>query len=361
HRNLGVFTTRNIPLYRLFAQWQGRRDGFTKGRDRSFHFGTQDFKIIGMISHLGPQMGVANGIALADLLRGKHRVTAVFTGEGGTSEGDFHEAMNLAAVWDLPVLFCIENNGYGISTPTHEQYRCRDLAGKGTGYGMESHILDGNNIMEVFIRIDEICKSIRKDPRPVLIEFKTFRMRGHEEASGTKYVPRELLETWERKDPILNFERFLLDEKILTKDLISTYKNEIQDEIDHHLKKALKGAGIESDVTNELNDVYRRFDYQEIDPGPSISNIRLVDAVSQGLKQSMERHPELVVMGQDIAEYGGVFKVTEGFVDAFGRQRVRNTPICESGIVSTAMGLSIQGIKSVVEMQFSDFVSSGFN
>jgi 2-oxoisovalerate dehydrogenase E1 component len=306
-------------------------------------------------------MGVANGIALADLLRGKDRVTAVFTGEGGTSEGDFHEAMNLAAVWNLPVLFCIENNGYGLSTPTQEQYKCKDLADKGIGYGMESHILDGNNILEVFVRLDEICKGIRRNPRPVLIEFKTFRMRGHEEASGTKYVPKELLDAWERKDPLLNFERFLLDEKILTKDLIATYKNEIHKEIDDHLKKAFEGTRVESSATNELNDVYREFDYQEINPGPKKANIRLVDAISQGLKQSMERHGELLIMGQDIAEYGGVFKVTEGFVDAFGRQRVRNTPICESGVVSTAMGLSIQGIKSVVEMQFSDFVSSGFN
>ena len=361
HRNLGVFTVRDIPLYRLFAQWQGKRDGFTKGRDRSFHFGTQEYKIIGMISHLGPQMGVANGIALADLLREKDRVTAVFSGEGGTSEGDFHEAMNLAAVWSLPVLFCVENNGYGLSTPTSEQYKCRDLADKGIGYGMESHIMDGNNIIEVYFRVDEICKSIRKDPRPVLIEFKTFRMRGHEEASGTKYVPKELMEAWEKKDPLLNFERFLLDEKILDKDLIATYKNEIHQEIDDHLKRAFNGAAVEFDATNEFNDVYRKFDFQEIGPGSKKSNIRMVDAISQGLKQSMERHTELVVMGQDIAEYGGVFKVTEGFVEAFGKQRVRNTPICESGVVSMAMGLSIQGMKAVVEMQFSDFVSSGFN
>lgn len=361
HRNLGVFTTRDIPLYRLFAQWQGKQDGFTKGRDRSFHFGTQDFKIIGMISHLGPQLGVANGIALADLLRNKGAVTAVFTGEGGTSEGDFHEALNIAAIWGLPVLFCIENNGYGLSTPIREQYKCRDLADKGIGYGMESHILDGNNILEVYVRIDEICRDIRENPRPVLIEFKTFRMRGHEEASGTKYVPREILEAWEKKDPILNFERFLIDEKILDKDMIASYKNEIQNEIEHHLKKASKGAEMASIATNELNDVYKEFDYQEIKPESNTANIRLVDAISQGLRQSMERHTDLVVMGQDIAEYGGVFKVTEGFVEDFGRERVRNTPICESGVVSTAMGLSIQGIKSVVEMQFSDFASSGFN
>tara|TARA_R110002050_G_scaffold24240_5_gene64837 strand:+ start:2188 stop:4164 length:1977 start_codon:yes stop_codon:yes gene_type:complete len=361
HRNLGVFTTRNIPLHRLFSQWQGKGNGFTNGRDRSFHFGTQEYRIVGMISHLGPQLGVADGIALADHLKQNTKVTAVFTGEGGTSEGDFHEALNLAAVWNLPVLFCIENNGYGLSTPTNEQYRCENLADKGVGYGMESHILEGNNILEVYSQVDFICKSMRKNPRPVLLEFKTFRMRGHEEASGTKYVPQQLLEAWEEKDPIVNFENFLLDEKILSAHLIETFKNEIQAEIDYDLKKAFAEKEVEVDETKELKDVYKSFDYQEINPNAITKNIRLIDAVSQGLKQSMERHENLVVMGQDIADYGGVFKITEGFVETFGKDRVRNTPICESAVVSAAMGLSINGVKSVVEMQFADFVSTGFN
>ncbi|MEG3658854.1 dehydrogenase E1 component subunit alpha/beta [Arenibacter palladensis] len=361
HRNLGVFTTRNIPLYRLFSQWQGKGNGFTNGRDRSFHFGTQEYKIVGMISHLGPQLGVADGIALADLLKRNNKVTAVFTGEGGTSEGDFHEALNIAAVWNLPVLFCIENNGYGLSTPTNEQYKCENLADKGIGYGMESHILEGNNILEVYSQVDFICQSMRKNPRPVLLEFKTFRMRGHEEASGTKYVPQQLLDTWEEKDPIVNFENFLLEEKILSAHLIETFKNEIYAEIDYDLKKAFAENEIGVDETKELKDVYKEFDYQQINHNSITKNIRLIDAVSQGLKQSMERHGNLVVMGQDIADYGGVFKITEGFVEAFGKDRVRNTPICESAVVSAAMGLSINGVKSVVEMQFADFVSTGFN
>lgn len=361
HRNLGVFTSRNIPLYRLFSQWQGKGNGFTNGRDRSFHFGTQEYKIVGMISHLGPQLGVADGIALADLLKRNKKVTAVFTGEGGTSEGDFHEALNIAAVWNLPVLFCIENNGYGLSTPTNEQYKCENLADKGIGYGMESHILEGNNILEVYAQVDFICQSMRKNPRPVLLEFKTFRMRGHEEASGTKYVPQQLLDTWEEKDPIVNFENFLLEEKILSPHLIETFKNEIYAEIDYDLKKAFAEKEIDVDETKELKDVYKDFDYQPINHNSITKNIRLIDAVSQGLKQSMERHGNLVVMGQDIADYGGVFKITEGFVEAFGKDRVRNTPICESAVVSAAMGLSINGVKSVVEMQFADFVSTGFN
>lgn len=361
HRNLGVFTTRDIPLHRLFAQWQGKAGGFTKGRDRSFHFGSQEFKVVGMISHLGPQMGVANGIALAELIQGEKKVTAVFTGEGGTSEGDFHEALNLASVWSLPVLFCIENNGYALSTPTKEQYNCEHLADRAVGYGMESHILDGNNVEEVYTKVSELCKSIRENPRPVMIEFKTFRMRGHEEASGTKYVPEELLNTWEKKDPLVSYENYLLKEKILNNEMINSFKEEYQAEIDQHLKIAFDQPPIVSDANTEINDLYKEFNYEEVAPNSETANIRLVDAISEGLRQSMEKHGDLVIMGQDIADYGGVFKVTEGFLDQFGKDRVRNTPICESIIVSMAMGLSIRQTKAVVEMQFADFVSTGFN
>lgn len=361
HRNLGVFTAREIPLYRLFSQWQGKANGFTKGRDRSFHFGTQEYKIIGMISHLGPQLGVADGIALAHKLRNEKKLAAVFTGEGGTSEGDFHEALNIASVWDLPVLFCIENNGYGLSTPTGEQYNCRDLKDRGLGYGMESHQIDGNNILEVFSKISEIAESIRENPRPVLVEFITFRMRGHEEASGTKYVPEELMDEWAAKDPITNFRSFLLREGILTKEADQQFQEEIKSEIDENLLMAFEEEPVISNETSELNDVYKPFDYQHFGENSEKENIRFIDAVSQGLKQSMEMHEDLIIMGQDIAEYGGVFKITEGFVEAFGKDRVRNTPICESGVVATAMGLSIKGMKAVVEMQFADFVSSGFN
>ena len=361
HRNLGVFTTREIPLYRLFAQWQGKASGFTKGRDRSFHFGTQDYKLVGMISHLGPQLGVADGIALASKLKNKKQVTAVFTGEGGTSEGDFHEALNVASVWQLPVLFCIENNGYGLSTPTTEQYNCKDLADRALGYGMESHIIDGNNIIEVYTKVSEIAESVRKNPRPILLEFKTFRMRGHEEASGTKYVPKDLMDEWAKKDPLDNFKNYLLAENILTEEQNDGFIADIKAEIDEHLDKAYAEENIISTESEELDDVYQYFDYEEVVNNDNNEELRLIDAISQGLKQSMERHDDLVIMGQDVAEYGGVFKITDGFLEQFGKDRVRNTPICESAIVEAAMGLSIAGIKSVVEMQFADFVTSGFN
>jgi len=361
HRNLGVFTTRNIPLHRLFAQWQGKMSGFTKGRDRSFHFGTQEYKIVGMISHLGPQLGVADGIALADVLQKNKRVTAVFTGEGATSEGDFHEALNIAAVWDLPVLFCVENNGYGLSTPISEQFRCKHIADKGKGYGIESYIIDGNNILEVYTKVKALCKSVRQRPRPVLLEFKTFRMRGHEEASGTKYVPQQLLDTWAAKDPIENYLEYLRTQNILSEEEEVEIKKNFIHEIDDNLQQAFSEDIVQSSVTNELNDVYKEFVYQEVKENIEVANIRLVDAISQGLRQSMEKHPHLVLLGQDIADYGGVFKITEGFVEQFGTERVRNTPICESGIVAAAMGLSINKMKAVVEMQFADFVSSGFN
>ncbi|RKN81233.1 alpha-ketoacid dehydrogenase subunit alpha/beta [Ulvibacterium marinum] len=361
HRNLGVFTTRDIPLHRLFAQWQGKASGFTKGRDRSFHFGTQAYKIVGMISHLGPQLGVADGIALAHRLKKENKVTAVFSGEGGTSEGDFHEALNIASVWNLPVLFCIENNGYGLSTPTNEQYNCKKLRDKGIGYGMESHTIDGNNILEVYNMVDSLCKRIRKNPQPILLEFETFRMRGHEEASGTKYVPQALMDHWAAKDPLENYTEYLRNQNILSEEEEVTIKKVIIHEIEENLKKAFAEEAIDSTETNELNDVFKSFDYKEVNPKGELKNIRLVDAISEGLKQSMEKHDNLVIMGQDIAEYGGVFKITKGFLEAFGKERVRNTPICESGIVGTAMGLSINGMKAIMEMQFADFASSGFN
>lgn len=361
HRNLGVFTTRDIPLHRLFSQWQGKANGFTKGRDRSFHFGTQEFNIVGMISHLGPQFGVADGIALANLLKKNNEICAVFTGEGGTSEGDIHEALNVASVWNLPVLFCIENNGYGLSTPTSEQYNCEHLADRGKGYGMESHIIDGNNILEVHHTLLKLSKSMRKKPRPILLEFKTFRMRGHEEASGTKYVPKELMEHWAAKDPIENFAAYLREQGVLTEEYEVDYKKEIVQEINENLKIAFNEPAITSTESIELNDVFKEFVYEEVAPNSKQEELRFVDAISQGLYQSMKRHDNLVIMGQDIAEYGGVFKITDGFVAQFGKDRVRNTPICESAIISASMGLAINGHKAVMEMQFSDFATSGFN
>lgn len=361
HRNLGVFTTRKIPLYRLFAQWQGKASGFTKGRDRSFHFGTQQYKIVGMISHLGPQLGVADGIALASKLKDKNQVTAVFTGEGATSEGDFHEALNVASVWQLPVLFCVENNGYGLSTPTNEQYNCKDIADRGLGYGIESHIIDGNNIVEVYTKVSQLAQDIRKNPRPILLEFKTFRMRGHEEASGTKYVPQELMDTWAAKDPLINFQAFLKENNILSEADEVSIKETIVHEINEHLEVAFAEEDIIPNKSEELNDVFQIFDYEEVISNSNLEEIRFIDAISNSIKQSMEKHNDLVIMGQDIAEYGGAFKITDGFVEQFGKDRVRNTPICESAIVEAAMGLSIAGIKSIVEMQFADFVTSGFN
>ena len=361
HRNLGVFTGRNIPLERLFSQWQGKANGFTKGRDRSFHFGTQEYHIVGMISHLGPQFGVADGIALANKLKNNNKVCAVFTGDGGTSEGDIHEALNVASVWQLPVLFCIENNGYGLSTPTSQQFNCENLSDRAHGYGMESHIIDGNNILEVYIKLNELVADVRENPRPVLLEFKTFRVRGHEEASGTKYVPNELLQSWDLKDPLLNYAAYLKTQGILTEEIEVASKASIMKEIQDGLDIAFAEPPIESTTTNELNDVFHQFEYKEIKENNESNNLRLVDAISESLRQSMQRHDNLVLMGQDIADYGGVFKITDGFLEEFGKDRVRNTPICESAIVSAAMGLSINGYKSMMEMQFSDFVTSGFN
>lgn len=361
HRNLGVFTSRDIPLKKLMAQWQGKITGFTKGRDRSFHFGTQDYKIIGMISHLGPQMALADGIALADVLHKQPKATLVYTGEGATSEGDFHEAVNVAAVWNLPVIFLIENNGYGLSTPKSEQFRCKNLVDKAIGYGIEGVQIDGNNILEVYHTIDQLANEIRKDPRPVLVECLTFRMRGHEEASGTKYVPQELFNEWEKKDPLSNYESYLIEQGVLTPDLVIDFKIQFKTDIELAVEEAFNEPEPEAGANREQADMYFPYTQQITESGKSSTEMRYLDAISEGLDLAMQKYPNLVLMGQDIADYGGAFKITDGFTTKYGKERVRNTPICESAIVGAGLGLSINGYKAVVEMQFADFVTVGFN
>ena len=361
HRNLGVFTTRDIPLTRLFAQFQGKADGFTKGRDRSFHFGTQEYKIVGMISHLGPQLGIADGIALAHKIRGEKKATLVFTGDGGASEGDFHEALNVASVWDLPVIFCVENNSWGLSTPSSEQFRCKQFIDKGIGYGMKAIQVDGNNILDVIRAVRSINEEIRVDPKPVLLELMTFRMRGHEEASGTKYYPEGLQDEWEKRDPVVNFEVFLKSKGILTDEHDESLKSQIKNDIQVAFDHANDQSDIIPNVANELTDVYAPHLFTPTNANETTEEIRFIDAIQNGLRQSLERFPSLIIMGQDIAEYGGAFKVTEGFVDEFGKERIRNTPLCESAILGAGLGLSIAGMKAVVEMQFADFVTCGFN
>jgi|TARA_B110000503_G_scaffold143711_1_gene247418 2-oxoisovalerate dehydrogenase E1 component len=360
HRNLGVFTSRKVPLDRLFGQFQGKASGYTKGRDRSFHFGTQDHNIIGMISHLGPQLGVADGIALADLIRKNKKVTLVFSGDGGTSQGDFHEAVNVASVWNLPVVFVIENNGYGLSTPSNQQFNFDSFIVKGPAYGIEAISVDGNNILEVMNELEKVCISIRATPRPVIFEARTFRMRGHEEASGTKYVPKELMDHWAKKDPIMNYESFLIESGV-DPSIIKNIRAEINAAINAATKKSFDEEKIASTLDLELADVYAPFQQEIKIPETTKREIRFVDAISEGIKQSLERYPELIFLGQDIAEYGGVFKISEGFLERFESDRIRNTPLCESAIVGATLGLSIAGMKALMEMQFADFVTCGFN
>ncbi|MDX1445876.1 dehydrogenase E1 component subunit alpha/beta [Lishizhenia sp.] len=362
HRNLGIFTTRGIPLNRLFAQFQGKMSGFTKGRDRSFHFGAKDYKIAGMISHLGPQLGIADGIALANKVKENKKATIVFTGDGGASEGDFHESLNVAAVWKLPVIFTVENNCWGLSTPSSEQFACKQFIDKGIGYGMKAVQIDGNNILEVISTIRELAKEMRENPAPVLLECMTFRMRGHEEASGTKYYPEGIQEEWQIKDPVANFELYLKEEGIIDDAFVKDLTKSIKKEIQNGLDIASAEEKVVPNTEKEIEDLFAPYKQQVIAPvSESTSEKRLIDAISDGLKQSMQRFPETIIMGQDVAEYGGVFKITEGFVDLFGKERVRNTPLCESAIVGTGLGLSMQGMKAVVEMQFADFVTCGFN
>ena len=361
HRNLGVFTTRKIPLEKLFAQFQGKLNGFTQGRDRSFHFGTQDYNIVGMISHLGPQLGIADGIALANKIKGLNKSTIVFTGDGGASEGDFHESLNVAAVWDLPVIFCIENNSWGLSTPSSEQYKCKQFIDKGIGYGIEAIRIDGNNILEVIKTVEKINKDIRKNPRPFIIEAMTYRVRGHEESSGTKYYPEGVQDLWGEKDPVLNYELFLKETGVLNENEEEEIKESFKNNIQQSFDIAQNEDVIDSTEEKEESDVFLSFQQNVISPQSETKELRFIDAISEGLNQSMVKYPELVLMGQDIAEYGGAFKVTEGLVDVYGKERVRNTPLCESAIVGAGLGLSINGMKAMVEMQFADFVTCGFN
>lgn len=359
HRNLGLFTTRNLPLRRLFAQFQGKALGFTNGRDRSFHFGSKEHKIVGMISHLGPQLGIADGIALGHKLRNEKQAVAVFTGDGGASEGDFHEALNTAAVWQLPVAFIIENNQWGLSTPSSEQFRCKSFVDKGIGYGMKAVQINGNNILEVLEQLEEVVREIRQTGEPCLIEMITFRMRGHEEASGTKYYPEGLQDKWAASDPVSSFEKFLIQEKVITKELVDAFKKTILQEITDELKIADNEPLVVFDAQKELTDLYAPFSFSASVSRSPKKEMRLIDAIKDGLHEAMKKHSNLVLMGQDIAEYGGVFKITDGFVEAFGKERVRNTPLCESAILGTALGLSINGHKAMMEMQFADFVSEG--
>ena len=369
HRNLGVFTSRQMPLNKLFRQWQGNKDGYSKGRERSFHFGSKPYHICGMISHLGPQLAIADGVALAYTLRNEAKASVAFSGDGGTSEGDFHEALNVAAVWNLPVIFIIENNGYGLSTPVNEQYKCEQLLDKAKGYGMEGIRIDGNNILTVFNTIKGVRDYCIKNQKPYFIECMTFRMRGHEEASGTKYVPKELFEEWGHKDPVKKYEQFLINEQVITEMGIADIRNEFKQYIDNELAEAFNADEMVVDTAEEIADVFAPKKQtegaiqieQDLSAATPSREARLIDAISEGLSMSMEKHANLVLMGQDIAEYGGAFKITEGFVEKFGKNRVRNTPLCESAIVGACLGMSLEGFKTVMEMQFADFVTVGFN
>jgi 2-oxoisovalerate dehydrogenase E1 component len=361
HRNLGVFTSRKMPFDKLFMQWQGSKEGFSKGRERSFHFGANEYHICGMISHLGPQMAISDGVALAHKLRKEHKVSLAFSGDGGTSEGDFHEALNVAAVWGLPAIFVIENNGYGLSTPSSEQFICNQLADKAIGYGMKGITIDGNNILEVYKEITKAREYCIAEQKPILVECMTFRMRGHEEASGVKYVPKELFEMWGKKDPLSNYEQYLISQQLLDEAKIADMRAIILKEIEDGIARGFESPGIQPDTQEELADVYAPLQTPVMKPAGPASEKKFIQAISEGLRQAMERHPNLVLMGQDIAEYGGAFKVTEGFVPLFGKERVRNTPLCESAIIGTALGLSIKGFKSMMEMQFADFATVGFN
>tara|TARA_A100001011_G_scaffold400787_1_gene518799 strand:- start:11422 stop:13362 length:1941 start_codon:yes stop_codon:yes gene_type:complete len=361
HRNLGVFTTRDVNLEKLFCQLMGKDGGFTNGRDRSFHFGLPSKNIIGMISHLAAMLPVAVGYGLSSKLKKQKRVILSFTGDGSTSEGDFHEAVNLAAVWELPVIFLIENNGYGLSTPSSEQFKCKNLSDKGIGYGIKGLTIDGNDILEVYKTIKNLSKELRNGGGPVIVEAMTFRMRGHEEASGTDYIPKSLFDKWSKKDPIEKFKQYLKTKKILNQKEQNIIDKKISNLIDSSFEYAFNSDDPVSDEIKETNDIFKDYDFKKINSSNDKKEIRYVDSISETLENIMEKDKKTIIMGQDICEYGGVFKITKNFLEKFGSDRVRNTPIIESGVLGASVGLALDGYKPIIEMQFADFVSCGFN
>ena len=361
HRNLGVFTTRNVDLETLFSQLMNKKDGFTKSRDRTFHFGCPDKHIIGMISHVAAMLPVANGYGFAFQINKEKRVAVAFVGDGATSEGDFHEALNLAAVWNLPVIFVIENNGYALSTPTNQQYACTNLIDRAVGYGMKSLSLDGNDLLDVYHQFGKIVKKTRNGEGPYLVEAKTFRMRGHEEASGVDYVPEKLINSWNKKDPVLRFETQLKSKKVIDENGIKKIKQNLLSTIIPILDKVSSKPESSSTENEEINDVYSPPGFKIKNPSKKKREIRYIDAIKECLDQKLEDDSSVLFYGQDIAEYGGVFKVSEGFLKKFGNDRIRNTPIIESGLVGMGLGVSLNGLKPVIEIQFADFITCAFN
>jgi 2-oxoisovalerate dehydrogenase E1 component len=361
HRNLGVWTTRGVALRPLLCQATGRRGGFTRGRDRSFHFGLLEKRIVGMISQLGAMLPVACGLGLAARLKGEPFVALSMIGEGATRQGDFHEALNLAALWKLPVVFVVENNGYGLSTPASEAIPVQDVADAASGYGMPGQVVDGNDVEAVIKAVRGAADRARVGEGPTLLEMKTFRMRGHEEASGTKYVPPHLFEAWTKNDPVDGFIRRAVEAGHLSDADVAAIRSELAAVVEDAAEFALGQPEETSTVAAERSDVYATPRIPPLDPSGPQTERRFVDAIGDGLRQAMERDERVLMLGQDIAEYGGVFKVTHGLVEQFGRERVRNTPIIESGAIGAAMGLALEGFKPVVEMQYADFIACGFN
>lgn len=361
HRNLGVWTTRDIPLQPLFCQMMGKDGGFTKGRDRTFHFGLPEKRIVGMISHLGAMLPVACGIAQAAQLKGTQDIAVVFCGDGATREGDFHEACSLAGIWKLPIIFIIENNGYGLSTPTNEALPIETIGDAAAGYGFSGITVDGNDLLSVVTHVRKAAADARNGNGPTLLEMKTFRRRGHEEASGVKYVPEELLNQWAQKDPVDQYISLLVNEKVTSTEDIQTMKEEIFDAIEVASEYALAQPMVDSSPKLEVADVLLMTNDEPREPSGKTTEIRFIDAITEAMTQSMQDDDSVLLMGQDVAEYGGVFKASAGLLEKFGHARVRNTPIIESGVLGAAMGLSMEGFRPIVEMQYADFISCGFN
>lgn len=361
-------------LRRLACQLLGKGDGFSQGVERSFHYGylapDEDILHVGMISHLGSMIPVAAGCAFAFQQDGSDRVAINFIGEGGTSTGDFHEGLNMAAVWKLPLILVIENNRYAFSTPADLQYAAEKLSDRGVGYGIAAGTVDGNDPDAMAEAYDRAVARARRGDGPTLIEAMLGRMRGHSEGDDSlKVVPKEDLERYVAADPVPGYRRRILDEGVADEATVERLEQRVKDLVEEAIGQALEASPPTAETARRA--VFAPV--PEPSPvGPSASGpvsetmledareSTYVEAVTRALWEEMERDEKVVLLGQDIGVFEGAFRVTRGFHERWPH-RVFDTPIAESGTIGIAVGASLLGYRPVVEMQFADFVSCGFN
>ncbi|MBN92766.1 MAG: dehydrogenase [Deltaproteobacteria bacterium] len=394
HRSLGAHLVRGHSLDEIFLQAFLKDDSHTRGRDTGLHLGAAGTNIIGMISPLGSMNTVAAGIAMAEQLMGQETVVLAYIGDGGTSTGVFHEAMNFIGVRQLPVVTVIENNQWAFGTPNELQFGCETLADRGPAYGMPSVRIDGTDVRAVYEATKEAVHRARAGQGPALIESLTMRMRGHAEHDDMAYVPDEMVDEWGQRDPVTQYLQWLRDGNHLPELDVDALRASIEQEVleasdraraasDPNPASALTGVfhetadGKKPDRSNSSVSVAptsevvgeraaetasRLGEGRTVEPIPTPgTEVSYIDAIRHCLHHHLQSDPRTVLLGQDIGLMGGAFRATRGLSEQFGPQRVVDTPISEGAIIGGCIGLAIRGLRPVAEMQFADFVCSTFN